>query len=194
MFGLGGGDQPTQEELIELRQEHQQEQSQEQLAQSMVQQAGEPGTTAAPGYWSVVGDADVARDGDDGLADFAATELSSTYALGNVKYSDWESWNWRTETEFWTMKNEFRDGDHAMGGDDTRIMYSEDRPVLTDEKARRLRNTSQVKKLMTSLSINARGLRSGTEIHAVTKREDDQPEEEENERGVIGRASRWLSR
>jgi len=190
MLGRSNDDGMTQEELIDLRQEKQQEQSREHLAQSMAQQAMSTGGPAAPGYWDIVGSADISRGPDDGLGDFTATEMSGMNALGNISKDDWESWGWRTETEFWTMLNEMHDQDSKMGDDDVRIMYGEERPELSNEKARRLRNASQVKKLMNSLSVNARGLRSGTEIHAVTKREEQ--EETQEEEGLLDRAKQKL--
>lgn len=66
------------------------------------------------------------------------------------------------------------------------MMYGEDRPELTDEMARRLRSAEDVKEMMTSLSVGARGLRSGTEIHAVAKTENQEGEEDSG--GLFSRA------
>lgn len=190
-IGSLGNGQPSPEEMQQLQEEMEREREDRQTAQQLASQAASQQGAAEPGYWDVIGSPDVGRQfNDDELEDFMATEFSSTFALGNISKQDWESWNWRTETEFWTTKNEFRDADSNMGSDDMRIMYGEERPELTDEMARRLRSASQVKKLMTSLSVDARGLRSGTEIHAVAKTEN---QEESEEQGRLSGLKGWLS-
>jgi hypothetical protein len=72
-----------------------------------------------------------------------------------------------------------------------RLLYGEERPDLDDAKARRLRSAREVKKQLASLSVDARGLRSGTEIHAVAKTEDE-PDEEEG--GLFAGVRNYLGR
>lgn len=192
MSVLGGDGQPTQEQLAEMQAEMERDREERNMAQNLASSAAMDQPAAAPGYWDVIGQPHIGRDfEDDGIEEFTATEFSRMFALGNISRADWQSWNWRVETEFWTMKNEFIDQDSNMGDDDLRIMYGEDRPVMDNEAARRLRGASQVKKLMTSLSVDARGLRSGTEIHAVAKQESgDEPDEED---GRLSGVKNWLS-
>lgn len=162
------------------------------MAQQLAQGGAAENQVAAPGYWDVIGKPDIGRQfEDDNLEEYAKTEFSRMFALGNITRQDWEDWGWRIETEFWTMKNEFVDQDSRLGDDDLRIMYGEERPTMDNEKARRLRSAGEVKKLETSLSIGARGLRSGTEIHAVAKQE--RPEQEEEESGRFSSVKNWLS-
>lgn len=179
-----------------MRQQDQQQQAQEgrQLASGAAQQAMGEGQYAAPGYWDVIGDPDISRErfeDDEHLGEFVATEMSDKFALGNISYDDWKSWGWQIENEFFTMENEFVDGDCKLDEGDMAEMYGEQRPKLTDERARRLRSSSQVKKMMTSLSVGARGLRSGTEIHAVA-RSENAPEEQQDD-GRLARAKQWLT-
>ena len=182
--GNGRGENP--EEAMKQREEAEaRSQSMSTANQLAGQYAGQMGPTA-PGYWDVIGDPDIARGlelDDEYLDEFVATEMSDKFALGNIKYRDWESWQWQIENEFWTMRNEFQDQDSKLDDVDMATMYGERRPKFTNERARRLRSASQVKKMMTSLSVGARGLRSGTEIHAVAKTE--QPAEDE-ETGLLG--------
>lgn len=189
-MSIGNLGSPSAEELKEMQAEMEREREDRQNAQQLASQAASQQGAAAPGYWDIIGSPDVGREfNDDELEDFMATEFSSTFALGNISKSDWESWQWQIETEFWTTKNEFKDADSNLGDDDLRIMYGEERPKLTDEKARRLRSAMQVKKIMTSLSVNSRGLRSGTEIHAVAKTENTEDEDE----GRLSGIRNWLS-
>jgi len=180
-IGNLGQSQPSPEEMRELQAEMEREREDRNTAQSLAQQAAMEQGAAEDGYWQIIGEPDVGREfNDDELEDFMATEFSSAFALGNITRADWNSWQWQIETEFWVTKNEFRDADSKMSDDDQRIMYGTERPVLDDEKARRLRSAMQVKKLKASLSIDAQGLRSGTEIHAVAKTENQDGEEEES--------------
>lgn len=190
-IGSLGNSQPTPEEMQQMQKEMEQEREDRNTAQQLASQfAGQEGA-AKPGYWDVIGQPDIGRQfADDELEDFMRTEFSSTFALGNIDKEDWESWQWQIETEFWVTKNEFRDADSKMEDDDLRIMYGEERPELDNEKARRLRSAMQVKKIMTSLSVGARGLRSGTEIHAVAKTENQEESEEE---GKLSGVKNWLS-
>lgn len=165
-----------------------------QMAGGAAQQAMAEGEFAAPGYWDVIGDPDIERENfedDEHLGEFVATEMSDKFALGNITYGDWQSWNWRIENEFFAIKNEFADGDAKLDDADMATMYGERRPRLTNERARRLRSAMQVKKMLTSLSVGARGLRSGTEIHAVARSESG-PEEEEAQ-GRLSKAKQWLA-
>lgn len=180
------------------RQQRQQERERErqragqQLANQAAQRAMSEGEFAAPGYWDVIGDPDVGREEtSDGLEELLATELSDKFALANVTHSDWERWRWRIETEMDMVLNEFHDPD-GMSEGDLAEMYGEQRPELSDERARRIRATSQAKQAMSSLSINAQGLRSGTEIHAVARNES--PIEDNEEAGYLDKAKRYLSR
>lgn len=179
---LGNG-QPSQEEMARMQMQMEQEREDRQTAQSLASEAASRQGEAKDGYWSIIGQPDIGRDnGTDTLEEYSATEFSNTFALGNISRSDWQSLGWRIETEFWTMRNEFKDADTAMGDDDMRIMYGDDRPTLDDEKARRLRSAGEAKKMYTSGSIEARNLRAGTEIHAVAKTENQDQENEDETR------------
>jgi len=152
------------------------------------------GKFAAPGYWDVIGDPDIARErfeDDEHLGEFVATEMSDKFALGNITYGDWQSWQWQIENEFFTLKNEFQSSGSKLDAVDMATMGYGKRPKLTDERARRMRSAMQVKKIMTSLSVGARGLRAGTEIHAVARSES--PETEEEEQGRLAQAKQWLT-
>ncbi len=183
-LGALGNGQPSAEEMAQLQNEMEREREERNAATQMASQAAMENRGTEPGYWDTIGDADIGNE--DNLESYAETEFSNKHALANIRYADWESWQWRIETEFWTMQNEMKDADTKMGDDDLRIMYGEDRPTLDNKKARKLRSAQQVKKLMTSLSVDARGLRSGTEIHAVAKTEKQDSEHEDQ-----GRLSRW---
>jgi len=186
------GDVPSQEELMRMQRETEQDREERQMAQGLAQRQAQQMGVAAPGYWDVIGKPNIGREADDdGLGDFTATEFSRMFALGNITREDYESWQWAIETESWVMTNEFRDADSKMGDDDLRMMYGEDRPTLTNEHARRLRSSMQVKKFMASLSVQARGLRSGTEIHAVAKQESG--EEEAESSGRLDKLKDYLS-
>jgi hypothetical protein len=189
-IGSLGNGQPSPEEMREMQAEMEQQREDRQTAQQLASQAASQQGPAKPGYWDIIGSPDIGREmEDDHLEDYVATEFANSFALGNISKADWQNLGWRIETEFFTMKNEFKDSDGKMGDDDLRIMYGEDRPELTNEKARRLRSASEVKKLYTSLSVGARGLKSGTEIHAVAKTENEEQEEEGRLSGIKG----WLS-
>lgn len=167
------------EQLLREQAERQREQADEQTARDLARGAAMDDAAAAPGYWDVIGDPDIKRGAaSEHLDDFLATELSDKFALGNITHGDWKSWTWQIETEFWTMRNEMQDQDSELDEVDMAAMYGEQRPVLTNERERRLRSAMQVKKVMTSLSVGARGLRSGTEIHAVAKTENPEQQEE----------------
>lgn len=182
-------------ERIMREQAKQQQQTEgRQLASGAAQQAMADGQYAAPGYWDVIGDPDIERDrfeDDEHLGEFVKTEMSDKFALGNITYDDWKSWGWQIENEFNVIENEFTDGDTKLDDGDMLEMYGEVRPRLTDERARRLRSAMRVKNVMSSLSVGARGLRSGTEIHAVARSES--PENEQEETGRLGKAKQWLT-
>jgi hypothetical protein len=188
-MSLGLGDsEPSAEEMQQIQEEMEMDREVRQQSQGLASQFASERGAAEPGYWDIIGNADI---GDhDNLESYAAAELSSTHSLSNITREEYLSRTWRIETEFWLMNNEFRDGDSSMADDDMRIMYGDDRPVMTNERARRKRSASQVKKNMLSLGVDARGLRSGTEIHAVSKHERMGNDDEESSSGGI---RGWLS-
>lgn len=194
MSVLGRGDsQPNPEEMRRQQEAYDRRADERQTASQLASEAASRQGAAAPGYWDVIGDADISREvdvDDEYLSEYVATEMSDKFALGNIKYSDWESWGWQIENEFFVMRNEFQDADSNLDDADMAAMYGERRPRLTNERARRLRSAMQVKKMMTSLSVGARGLRSGTEIHAVAKTE--QPTEQEEDNGLLSKAKSKL--
>lgn len=161
------------ERAIERQREEQRRQQDENTARSLAQGAATQQGTAAPGYWDMLGDPDLDDPAwGDNLEPFVQGELSRAFALGNVSRKDWHNMQLRIENEFWQLQNEMRGPDTSLADDDLRLLYGEDRPDLTDSKARRLRSAREVKQMLTSLSVDARGLRSGTEIHAVARTED----------------------
>lgn len=181
----------AQREAMRQQEEMERRRSERQLASQLAGEAAMGQGAAPPGYWEIIGDPDIGREiGDENLEEFAATEFSNRFALGNFTYDDWKSLTWRIETEFWTMRNEFRDQDGDLDDADMAAMYGERKPKLTDERARRLRSAGEGKKMHASLGVDARGLRSGTEIHAVAKNE--RPEEESEEGGLLSKAKRRL--
>lgn len=189
---LGNGE-PTQEELMEMQAEQQRRQKEENTANELAAGAAREQGAAEDGYWGVLTDADISSDieeYDEHLKEFLSAELSGQLTIGNITREDWKSWCWRTENEFWVIKNEFKDPDCKLDSLDMAAMGYEDRPKLTDKRARRLRDTQQVRKMMLSNSVDARGQRSGTEIHAVAKTES---QEDEGDDGGGGRISNWLS-
>lgn len=181
----------SEEDYRQLQEQMQREQEDRNTAQQLASSAAMDQQPEKEGYWEVIGKPDIGREIDDQhLSDFLATELSSAFALGNISKQDWDQWQWQTENEFWTLRNEFKDQNSQLEDDDMRMMYGEDKPELTNERERRMRSAMQVKKLKTSLSVNAEGLRRGTEIHAVAKTENsDDDGDGERFSGVKG----WLS-
>lgn len=180
--------------LMREQEQYQQQQEGRQMASGAVQHAMQNGEYAAPGYWDVIGDPDISRErfeDDEHLGEFVATEMSDKFALGNITYDDWNSWKWQIENEFFTLKNEFQSSGSKLDSVDMATMGYGKRPQLTDERARRMRSAMQVKKMMTSLSVGARGLRSGTEIHAVARSES--PMDEQEEQGRLAKAKQWLT-
>lgn len=181
--------------LLNERRREQQDQEARSAASSMAQSAAQQGQFAAPGYWDVIGSPDIEREqleNDEFLGEFLATEFSDKFALGNITYADYQSWLWRIENEFFAIKNEFRSPDSRLDKIDMATMGYGKRPELTDERARRLRSAMQVKKMLASLSVGGRGLRSGTEIHAVARSENDPAENDEE--SLWGTAKRYLGR
>lgn len=179
--------------LLTEQRNRQREEADRQTASGLAQQAASQGAFAAPGYWEEIGSPDIARKTDgDHIEDYFATEFSSAFPFGNVTYDDWQSWRWRIETEFELALNEFRDPNSTLDEGDLAEMYGEVRPELTDERARRIRSSSEVKKAKTSLAVGAQGLRAGTEIHAVARSES--PVEDTDPDGYLDRFKQWASR
>lgn len=195
---LRGRSGPTEEEIREYQEEMQREREQRQqanqIASSHASQASPAEGMAEPGYWDILTSPDIGSGieaYDQHIEDYLSVELSPQHAIANITYDDWESWSWRIENEFWTMRNEMLDQDSNLDDIDMLTMYGEKRPRLTNQRERQLRSASNVKKLMVSNSIDARGQRSGTEIHAVTRSENTDQDEEESGRG--SRVKNWLS-
>jgi hypothetical protein len=194
--GSGLGPTISREERERAREDqrdHQRRQQDESTARSLAQGAATQQGTAAPGYWDMLGDPDLddPRWGDS-LEAFTKAELSRAFALGNITRSDWKDMELRIENEFWQLQNEMRGPDTTLADDDQRLLYGEDRPDLDDSSARRLRAARDVKKNLTSLSIGRAALRSGTEIHAVAKTENVDPEDDED--GFLGGLGSYLGR
>lgn len=163
----------------------------EQTARSLASgAAGQP--TAAPGYWDMLADPDLDDDrlGGD-LEPFVKGELSRAFALGNITRDEYENLQLRIESEFWQVQNEMRGPSSTLGDDDMRMFYGGERPDLDDNAARRLRSAREVKKNLTSLSVDARGLKSGTEIHAVARTEDGSADDEAG--GLFASVGDYLS-
>jgi hypothetical protein len=178
---LGRGPEISEKEREQARQRRREERRDEQdeqtarsLAQGMATQQG----VAAPGYWDMLGDPDVDDPAwGDALEPFVKGELSRAFALGNITRKEYEDMDLRIDNEFFQIKNEMRGPDTQLEDDDMRLLYGEERPDLTDGRARRLRSAREVKKQLSSLSVDARGLKSGTEIHAVARTEDGDEED-----------------
>lgn len=191
---LGNGE-PSQEELMEMQRQQQRAQREEQTANDLAAGAAREKGPAEDGYWGVLTDADISstiEEYDEHLAEFLSAELSGQLTIGNITREDWKSLCWRTENEFWVIKNEFKDADCKLDSLDMATMGYEDRPKLTDKRARRLRHAQQPRKMMLSNSIDARGQRSGTEIHAVARTESG--DDEDDDGGGSGGIRGWLSR
>lgn len=201
MLGLGSnGDELSDRERFDLQREQTREQQDRGTAQQLANQvAAQSGPTRGDGYWDLIQEPDVdPKDEQDSLSNFASVELSGAFPTAGVKYSDWESWKWRAENETFVMKNEFQSADSKLDDVDMATMGYGKRPKLTDEKARQLRALSEVMKAKRSLAIGARGLKSGTEIHAVSRHEsaEDQrgrdPLVESGGGGKLSGLKRWL--
>jgi len=194
MSGRSVGPQISDKEREKARQrrrEDQREQQTEQTARSLSQSAASQQGTAAPGYWDMLGDPDVDDPAwGDSLEAFAKAELSRAHALGNITRKEYQNKKLSIEQEFWQMQNEMRGQGSTLEDDDMRMLYGEDRPDLDDSKARRLRSAREVKTQTASLSVDARGLRSGTEIHAVARTESS--DDDSGDGGMFGRASSYL--
>lgn len=177
---------------MEMQREQERDRNEEQLATGLAQTAAHEEGAAQPGYWGVLTSPDIKSDieqYDEYLQEFLSTELSGQQTIGNISRDDWQSWCWRIEYEMWMVKNEFQDSDSRLDEVDMATMGYGDRPKLSDRRARRLRSAEQVRKMMLSNSIDARGQRSGTEIHAVARTEAGE-EEDDGEGG--SRISKWL--
>jgi len=180
------------QEARERERERRREEQTEQTARSLAQGAASQQGTAAPGYWDMLGDPDLDHPAwGDSLEAFVQGELSRAFALGNISRQDWKDMELRIENEFFQVQNETRGPDSGLEDDDMRMLYGEERPDLDDAKARRLRSAREVKKQLASLSVDARGLRSGTEIHAVARTEDS---DEDEEGGLFAGLGSYLGR
>lgn len=180
------------EQARERAREEQRRQQDENTARSLAQGAASQQGTAAPGYWDMLGDPDLDDpQWGDSIEAFTKGELSRAFALGNISRKDWHNMELRVENEFWQIQNEMRGPDTSLEDDDMRMLYGEERADLDDTKARRLRSAREVKKMLTSLSVDARGLRSGTEIHAVARTEDGDGDDDEG--GLMASMSSYLS-
>jgi hypothetical protein len=177
----------------ERRREDRREQQAEQTATAMAQGAATQQGTAAPGYWDMLGDPDLDDpQWGDSLEAFVKGELSSMNALGNITRTEYQDLQLRIENKFFQIQNEMRGPDTSLADDDMRMLYGEERADLTDAMARRLRAARDVAQIQPSLSVDARGLRSGTEIHAVARTEDGDADEEEG--GLFGGLGSYLGR
>jgi len=179
--GLGPSiSKKEREKARERQREEQRRQQDESAARSLASGAAQQMGAAAPGYWDVIGDPDLDDpQWGDSMEAFTKGELSRAFALGNITRKEWKNMELRVENEFWQIRNEMKGPDTAIEDDDMRLLYGEERPELDDAKARRLRSARDVKKMLASLSVDARGLKSGTEIHAVAKTEDSDGEDDE---------------
>jgi hypothetical protein len=179
------------ERARQQQREDQRQQQDEQTARSLASGAATQQGTAAPGYWDMLGDPDLDHpEWGDSLEPFVQAELSRAFALGNISRKDWQNMELRIENEFWQIQNEMRGPDTSLQDDDMRMLYGEERPDLNDAAARRLRSAREVKKMLSSLSVDARGLRSGTEIHAVARTEDGNADDEDG--GPFSRLGSYL--
>jgi len=165
------------EKALERQQERQRQQQDEQTARSLASGAATQQGTAAPGYWDMLADPDIDDPAwDDQLEAFVKTEMSRAFALGNITRSEYNDLQLRIENKFWQIQNEMRGPNTTLSDDDMRMLYGEERADLDDAKARRLRGARDVAQMLPLLSVEARGLRSGTEIHAVARTEDGEGE------------------
>jgi hypothetical protein len=174
MSGVGPEITPEQREAArERRKEERRRQQDEQTARSLAQASATPAEGVESGYWEMLGDADLDHpDWDDNLEAFISGETSRAHALGNITRKDWKDKQLRIENEFFQLRNEMRGPDTTISDSDMRMLHGGERTKLSDSRARRLRAAREVKRQQSSLSVNARGLRSGTEIHAVAKTEN----------------------
>lgn len=174
--------------------EDQRQQQDEQTARNLAQNAAGQGAFAAPGYWDMLGDPDIDDPAwGDEIEAFLKTESSRARALGNITRSEWEDLRLRLENEFFHIQNEMHGPDTQLADDDMRLLYGEERPDLTDAKARRMRGSREAIEMLTSLSVDSKGLDSGTEIHAVARTESDEPDED-GSGGMFGRLGSYMAR
>ena len=185
-------DPKQRQQLLKEQAAQQQAQADRNLADAGIQQAMAEGEYAAPGYWDTISKLDFEYDDleDDHFEDFISIEGSKFNTLGNLPYGDWQKFCWRIEQELWTRRNELQNND-SLDAVDMATMYGEQRPTHTDERESRLRAAERALKLQLSLSVGARGLRSGTEIHAVARSE--QPDHDTEPDGRLARAKNWLT-
>ena len=176
MSGRSLGPQISKAEREEARQQRREERREEQdenTARQLASGAATQQGTAAPGYWNEIADPDLDHpEWGDALEPFVQAELSRSFAFGNISRKEWRNMGLRIENEFWQIQNEMKGPDTTISDSDMRMLYGEDRADLDDSKARRLRSAREVKKNIASLSVDARGHKGGTEIHAVARTED----------------------
>jgi len=122
---------------------------------------------------------------------FTKGELSRAFAWGTSPAKSGKTWSCGSKTSSGRIKNEMKGPDTSIEDDDMRLLYGEERPELDDAKARRLRSARDVKKMLASLSVDSRGLKSGTEIHAVARTEDSDGDDDEG--GLFAGVSSYLS-
>lgn len=187
--------QPSDRQLAQMRREQaerERRQTEQQMASGAAQQAIADQDFAAPGYWDIISGLDFEREqlDDDYIEDFLKPIGSKFNVLGNIPYGKWESLCWRIESELFVRRNELQDNDR-LDDIDVATMYDEVKPKHTDERESRLKLSERALKMQLSLSVNAQGLRSGTEIHAVARTETGAPEEED--KGRLARAREYLS-
>ncbi len=180
----------AREEAKEEAKQERRRQQDENTARSLASSAANSNDIAAPGYWDMLGNPDLDHpQWGDNLEAFVSGGLSRAFSLGNITESEYQDMMLRIENEFWMVQNEMRDQDTTLSDDDMRLFYGEERADLSDSKARRLREAREVKKMLISLSKDAKALDAGTQIHAVAKTEDEK-EDAEDSGGLRG----WLGR
>ena len=194
MSGLGPSiSEDEREAALKRRREEQRRQQDESSARQVATSAATQQGTAAPGYWDMLGDPDIdAPAWSDQLEPFVKGELSRAFALGNITRKEFHDMQLRIENEFFQIQNEMKGPNTSITDDNMRLLYGEDRPELDDSEARRLRSAREIKQMLVSLGVDARGLRSGTEIHAVARTEDGNGEHEDG--GLFSGARDYLSR
>lgn len=194
-MSIKGGPQISQEEREQARErerERRREEQDEQTARSMAQGQAQQRGAAEPGYWGVMADPDVDHElWDDNLEAFVKERLSRAFALGNITRSEYKDIKLRIENGFHEVQNEMHGEGSELEADDMRMMYGGERPHLTDAKARRLKGAMEVAKQQASLSVDARGHKGGTEIHAVAETIDS---DEEEEGGLFSSIGSYLGR
>jgi len=179
----------SEDELQEAQEQMQREQENRQQAQQLAGQfAGEQQIDKTNLIQMVQ---DLGLEGEveqDHLEDFFAAELAPIIAISDLTPGDINRMDWRSEQQFWTAKNEFKDSDSSLESDDMRMMYGEDRTELSDRLERRRRSAEEIKKYLIRLARNSSFRRSMTEIRAVS--ETTQRDEGDDDSGSL---MGWLS-